>query len=135
MPTSGTAGKFVTLRRVWKNGDHIELVCQWDCGWKPLTRIIHKPWRFYAARWYCLQSRMAPPEVTARQLLAAQKSAGSQWQVEMAGGTLRHAAIYRDRGPAILNLSDRPIRITNGMKQPSMNVLRKQFPFIYCFSG
>jgi hypothetical protein len=88
IPASGAVGKFVTIRRPWKNGDRIELDLPMGLRLEPVdtqhpqtVALLYGPLVLFAIT-------NAAPTVTARQLLAAKKVGPQSWQVETAGGPL-----------------------------------------------
>jgi DUF1680 family protein len=88
VPGSDAAGKFATVRRSWKNGDRIELDLPMkmrlesvDAKHPQIVALLCGPLVLFAIT-------DVPPEVTARQLLAAKRMGKQSWQVETAAGAL-----------------------------------------------
>jgi DUF1680 family protein len=88
LPGSVVGGNFVTIRRAWKKGDHIELDLPMklrleaiDAQNPQIVALLCGPLVLFAIT-------DALPEVTSRQLLAAKKVGGQSWQVQTDSGTL-----------------------------------------------
>jgi DUF1680 family protein len=86
--TPVVAGEFATIRREWKQGDRIEMQLPMKMrleaidGQHPQTvALLCGPLVLFAIT-------DAPPEVTARQLLAAKKVGEQSWQVATASGAM-----------------------------------------------
>ena len=81
-------GKFVTVRRSWKNGDHIEMNLPMKLRLEAIDTHHPQTVALMCGPLVLFAITDAPPKVTARQLLAAKKTGRQQWQVEMPGGML-----------------------------------------------
>jgi hypothetical protein len=88
IPTSGAIGKFVTVRRSWKDGDYIELNLPMKLRLEAIDARNPQTVALVCGPLVLFAITDIPPKVTARQLLAARKTGRQQWQVETAGGTL-----------------------------------------------
>jgi len=88
VPAADVVGKFVTIRRVWRNGDRIEMELPLklrleaiDAQHPQTVALLRGPLVLFAIT-------DAPPVVTARQLLAAKRIAPQSWEVETSSGAI-----------------------------------------------
>jgi len=88
VPASGAAGKFVTIRRPWKNGDRIEMDLPMRLRLEAIDAQHPQTVALLCGPLVLFAITDVPPAVTARQLLAARKMGQQLWQVETAGGAL-----------------------------------------------
>jgi DUF1680 family protein len=88
VPASGAAGKFVTLRRLWKNGDLIEMDLPMRLRLEAIDAQHPQTVALLCGPLVLFAITDVPPAVTAGQLLAARKIGPQLWQVETTGGML-----------------------------------------------
>ncbi len=86
--TAGAIGKFVTIRRLWKDGDHIEMNLPMKLRLEAIDARNPQTVALVCGPLVLFAITDVPPKVTARQLLAARKTGRQQWQVDTAGGTI-----------------------------------------------
>jgi DUF1680 family protein len=89
MPASGVAGKFMTIRRVWRKGDQIELDLPMrlrleaiDAQHPHIVALLCGPLVLFPIT-------DNPPVVTARQLLTATKDGPQSWNAEIDVGAMK----------------------------------------------
>ena len=89
VPAAEVAGRFINIRRVWKNGDRIEMELPMklrleaiDAQHAQTVALLRGPLVLFAIT-------DAPPLVTARQLLTAKRAGPQSWQVETSVGAIR----------------------------------------------
>jgi DUF1680 family protein len=87
-PAADVVGKFVTIRRVWRNGDCIEMELPMklrleaiDAQHPQTVALLRGPLVLFAIT-------DTPPVVTARQLLGAKRVGPHSWQVETSSGAI-----------------------------------------------
>ena len=83
------AGKFATIRRTWKSGDRIEMDFPMKLRLEPIDEQHPEIVALLCGPLVLFAITNAPPNVTARQLLAAKRTSNSEWQIETAGGPVR----------------------------------------------
>jgi uncharacterized protein len=88
VPTSGDVGKFVTLRRSWKDGDRIEVDLPMRLRLEAIDARHPNTVALLCGPLVLFAIADVPPAVTARQLLAAKKISQQSWQVKTAGRSL-----------------------------------------------
>ena len=88
VPTSGDVGKFVTLRRAWKNGDRIEMDLPMRLRLEAIDARHPKTVALLCGPLVLFAITNVAPAVTARQLLSAKKIGQQSWQVKTAGRSL-----------------------------------------------
>ncbi len=88
VPTSGVASKFVTIRRPWKKGDHIEIDLPMRLRLEAIDAQHPQTVALLCGPLVLFAITDAPPVVAARQLLAAKKAGEQSWQVETASGAM-----------------------------------------------
>ena len=88
-PASAIPGKFVTIRRPWKQGDRIEMDLPMKLRIEPIDAQHPQTVALLCGPLVLFAITDARPVVTARQLLAARKEGQQSWQVEVAGGKIR----------------------------------------------
>jgi uncharacterized protein len=88
VPTPERAGEFAEIRRVWKNGDRIEMELPMklrleaiDAQHPETVTLLRGPLVLFAIT-------DTPPAATAQQLLAAKRSGSESWKVEADGGKI-----------------------------------------------
>jgi hypothetical protein len=88
MPVSVVSGEFVTVRRHWKTGDRVELDLPVRMRLEPIDAHHPQTVALLCGPLVLFSIANAPPDVTARQLLAAKKTGEQEWQVETATGPM-----------------------------------------------
>jgi uncharacterized protein len=88
IPTAGAVGKFATIRRLWKDGDYIEMNLPMKLRLEAIDERNPQTVALMCGPLVLFAITDVPPKVTARQLLAARKTGRQQWQVDTAGGTI-----------------------------------------------
>jgi hypothetical protein len=88
MPVSAAPGKFVTVSRHWKTGDRIELELPLRLRLEPIDAQHPQTVALLCGPLVLFSITNTAPDVTSRQLLAAKKTAGQEWQVETATGPM-----------------------------------------------
>ena len=88
LPGSVVGGNFVTIRRAWKKGDHIELDLPMTLRLEAIDGQNRQTVALLCGPLVLFAITDALPEVTSRQLLAAKKVGGQSWQVQTDSGTL-----------------------------------------------
>jgi uncharacterized protein len=88
VPVVGEVGKFVTVRRSWKDGDYVELNLPMRLRLEPIDAHHPQTVALLSGPLVLFAITDSAPRITARQLLAARKAGRQRWQVETAGGTL-----------------------------------------------
>ena len=81
-------GSFATVGRDWKTGDHIELDLPLTMRLEPVDPRHPKTVALLCGPLVLFAITNAPPDVIARQLLAAKKTGNQSWQVETATAPL-----------------------------------------------
>ena len=84
VPALNAPGKFVTIRRAWKNGDRIEMDLPMKLRLEAIDPQHPDTVALLCGPLVLFAITDSPPGVTARQLLAAQKNGKQSWQVETA---------------------------------------------------
>lgn len=87
-PTPMAVGKFVTVRRSWKNGDRIEMNLPMRMRLEAIDAQHPKTVALLCGPQVLFAITDVRPAVTARQLLAARKIGPQSWQVETSGGAM-----------------------------------------------
>jgi len=87
-PASGVAGKFVTVRRAWKNGDRLEMDLPMRLRLEAIDAQHPQTVALLCGPLVLFAITDTPPVVRAQQLLAARKSGLESWQVDTGGGAL-----------------------------------------------
>jgi len=85
---SAAPGKFVTIRRAWKNGDRIEMDLPMRLRLEPIDAQHSATVALLCGPLVLFAIADTPPAVSARQLLAAQKNGKQSWKVETASGAV-----------------------------------------------
>jgi len=88
VPAADVVGKFVTIRRVWRNGDRIEMELPLKLRLEALDAQHPQTVALLCGPLVLFAITDTPPVVTARQLLAAKRVAPQSWQVETSSGTI-----------------------------------------------
>ncbi len=84
VPESEVPGKFVTIRRAWKNGDRVEMDLPMRLRLEAIDAQHPQTVALLCGPLVLFAITDATPFVTARQLLAATKDGQQSWQVETA---------------------------------------------------
>lgn len=87
-PASAFPGKFVTVRRPWKTGDHIEMDLPMRLRLEAIDAQHPQTVALLCGPLVLFAITDVAPGVTARQLLAAKKTGQETWQVETDRGTM-----------------------------------------------
>jgi DUF1680 family protein len=88
IPEPVIPGNFVTVRRLWRTGDHIELDLPLVKRLESIDSLHPKNVALLCGPLVLFAITDKPPAVTRRQLLAAQKTGPQNWQVETAAAPL-----------------------------------------------
>jgi DUF1680 family protein len=88
VPASTIPGKFVTIRRTWRNGDRIEMDLPMKLRLEAVDAQHPQTVALLCGPLVLFAITDAPPVVTTRQLLAAKKDGPQSWQVEIADGKI-----------------------------------------------
>ena len=88
VPAADVVGKFVTIRRVWRNGDRIEMELPMELRLEAIDAQHPQTVALLRGPLVLFAITDAPPVVTARQLLAAKRIAPQSWEVETSSGAI-----------------------------------------------
>jgi DUF1680 family protein len=87
-PASARPGKFMTVRRPWKTGDHIEMDLPMRLRLEAIDALHPQTVALLCGPLVLFAITDVAPGVTARQLLAAKKTGQESWQVETDSGAM-----------------------------------------------
>jgi DUF1680 family protein len=88
VPAAEVAGRFIAIRRVWKNGDRVEMELPMKLRLEPIDAQHAETVALLRGPLVLFAISDAPPLVTARQLLTAKRAGPQSWQLETSVGAI-----------------------------------------------